>query len=447
MANAHLITAADTPADYVLNALVKLVADGKSDRARAAVAKADECLFDKAVDRDLFRAIRRAVEFSADPGPLEIKFLIDNDEDGTAPADEVVERLCSAVKQSPLIEWQTHLESSIRQLQADHNIRQARDLGRELVAATSRPTPERCDDIIRTVRKIQDGLSGANRTGAATLIDIVDRWKANKCEKLIATGFGPVDRALGGGLPVGLHGIAASPGVGKSALGLQLAAGVLLANRDARVVWFRGEMTNDILFSKMLACWSQLRGDALDQITLRDALHRAPESRAAYLDMIDVIGDRLVVVDPPLTPATIERWIDEARPDLAIVDYLQLVESTGFKDRRADLDHAVRRIANASTRAEIPIVVVSAVAKGTSESSEIGTITKESNQLDFEAHTYWSLWTQGDRHARPRRVLLRINKSRSGSTSDEELWFHGASQYYEAAAAPEYEEFGGFAPR
>jgi len=438
---------ADTLADYVVNGLVQLLADGKSADVRVAVAKIDEELFEPGVDRDLFRAIRDAVSYSPAPGPLEVLMLVRHDAGGSSVIDAVEDRLAEAIRKSSSMSWSAHIDGAVRQLRAEFGIRQARDLGRELVAATSRPTPERCDDIIRTVRRIQDGLSAAGTRGASTLVDIVDQWKANKCEKLIATGFDPVDRALGGGLPVGLHGIAASPGVGKSALGLQLAVGALLVNRDARVVWFRGEMTNDMLFSKMLACWCQLRGAPLDPITLRDALHRAPESRAAYRDMVEVIGDRLVVVDPPLTPSTIERWIDEVRPDLAIVDYLQLVESTGFKDRRADLDHAVRRIASASTRADIPIVVVSAVAKFTNESSEIGTITKESNQLDFEAHTYWSLWTQGDKHARPRRVLMRINKSRSGSTSDEELWFHGANQFYEAAAAPEYEEFGGFAPR
>jgi hypothetical protein len=107
----------------------------------------------------------------------------------------------------------------------------------------------------------------------------------------------------------------------------------------------------------------------------------------------------------------------------------------------------MRRISTASTRADIPIVVVSSVAKGTTEHSDIGTITKESNQLDFDAHTFWSLWTQGDKDARPRRVLLKNNKSRSDQTADEELWFHGLSQFYERAAAPIYEEFGGFAPR
>jgi hypothetical protein len=437
----------ETPANYLINGLVKLLADGRPADARVAVAKADEELFSDAVDRDLFRALRRAVDFCAAPGPLEVRFLIERDEEGGSPVHDVVLRLQKAVAASASVGWEHHIDSSIQHLQAEQAIRQARELGRELAGAATKPTPDRCEDIIRLARRIQDGMTAGNGSGGATLVQIVERWRANLTEKLITTGFGPIDRPLGGGLPVGLHGIAASPGAGKSALAIQLAAGVLLHNPDARVVWMRGEMTNDLLFSRLLACWSNLRDDTIFPITVRDALKRSPESEPAYRDILEFIADRLIVVDPPVTPSAVERWIDEARPSLVVVDYLQKVECVGFKDRRAELDHAVRRLSNASTRADIPIVVVSAVAKGTGEHSEIGTLTKESNQLDFEAHSYWSLWPHGEKHDRPRRVLLKNNKSRSGEMADDELWFHGAGQVYEPAANPIYEEFGAFSPK
>jgi len=440
-------TFSESPADYLLNGIVKLLTDGRPGDARVAIAKADELLFESQVDRDVFRSLRRAVEFSAAPGPLEVKLLIEHDDEVDGNPEAAVARLAAAVKVGASLGWEHHIESAIRHLRAERGLREARDLGREMVAATTRPTPERCEEIIRLARQIQEGITTGDRVGAATLVDIVDRWKSKPAEKLLPTGFAPIDDALGGGLPVGIHGIAAAPGAGKSALALQLAAGALLQNPAARVVWMRGEMTNDLLLSRLLACWSQMRRDTLYPITLRDALRRAPDARAAYQDIIRVVGDRLVVVDPPVTPSAIERWIDEARPSLVVVDYLQRVEVGGFKDRRAELDHAMRRIGTASTRADIPIVVVSSVAKGTTEHSDIGTITKESNQLDFDAHTYWSLWTQGDKHARPRRVLLRNNKSRSDREVDTELLFEGSGQFYEPAAAPTYEEFGGFAPR
>lgn len=444
---------ADTPddyADYLINGLVKLIANGKPQEARVAVAKADEVLFENPIHRDLFRAMRLALEYSPAPGLPEIKFLAEHDDHGSAPADQVVERLCRAVKLAADIEWHQHVDSSIRQLRLAHGVRQARELGRELVNATSRPTPERCDDIIRAARQIQDGLTTSGRRDASTLLEMIDEWKQLKEEKILATGFDPIDRPLGGGLPVGLHGIAAGPRCGKSAVAVQIALGSLLYNPSARVLWMRGEMTNNLLLSRMLACWSQLRGEVLDIITLRDARKRSAETRAVYRDMAEIVGDRMVVVDPPVTPSSVERWIDESRPDLVVVDYLQKIEVGGFKDRRAELDHAVRRLSLASTRADVPMVVLSAVAGNTVRSiggADIGTLTKESNQLDFEAHSFWTLWPQGDKEDSPRRVLLRNNKSRSDREVDSDLFFHGATQFFQLAAAPEYEEFGGFAPR
>lgn len=437
----------ESPADYLINGLVKLLVDGRAADARVAIAKADEALFESAVDRDLFRSLRRAVDFTPSPGPLEVRFLIEHDDDGGSPVEDVVARLAHAVEVSAAIGWEHHIESALQHLESAYASRCARDLGRELVSAASTPSPERCEQVIQLARRIQDGATSGTRANAATLVEVVQRWQANRVEKRVTTGFRPIDKPLGGGLPVGLHGIAAAPGAGKSALALQLAIGALMNNPEARVVWMRGEMTNDLLLSRMLACWSHLQADDTYPITLRDALERSPDAQAACRSMLELIGDRLVIVDAPITPSSIERWIDEIRPSLVIVDYLQKVEVVGFKDRRTELDHAVRRISNASTRAEIPIIVVSSVPKGAGEHSDIGSITKETNQLDFEVHTFWSLWTQGDKNARPRRVLLRNNKSRTGETCDEELWFNGAGQVYELAAAPEYEEFGGFAPR
>jgi replicative DNA helicase len=442
--------ALDGPDVLLINGLVELLANGRAEDLRVAVAKADEAIFERAVDRDLYRAIRDAVAACPAPGLPDVVLMIRQDDHAMSSVEAVLQRFGDAVADASKIAWRFHIDSSIRQLRAAYAARRIRDLGGELVNAASRPTPERCDEIIHAVREVRDGFDTATGTGAATLTDMVVHWIEKKVEKRLITGFDPIDRPLGGGLPAGLHGIAAGPRAGKSAIAIQIALGALMHNASARVLWLRGEMTNDLLLSRMLACWSQLCHDRLDPITLRDARDRSPETRPVYRDMIEVVGDRMVVVDPPITPGTVERWIDEVRPELVVVDYLQKIEVGGFKDRRAELDHAVRRLSLAATRADIPMLVLSAIAGSTVRTTggaDIGTLTKESNQLDFEAHTFWSLWPQGDKEVSPRPVLLRNNKSRSDREQDSNLFFHGATQFFEPAGVPEYEEFGGFAPR
>jgi len=437
----------DPPDDYVLNALVRLLADGRPAAARTAVAKADEELFDQAVDRDLFRAIRRAVEYASEPGLLEVQFLIERAEDGGAPIDDVLARLRRAKHVAQAINWEYHLDGSIRILEAQRAARQARELGRELAAAGSSPTPERCEEVIQLARSIQDGIGAGGRAGANGLLSIIDEWKRRKAEKVVVTGFRPFDSRFGGGLPTGLHGIAAAPGIGKSALAVQLAAGALLHDRDAKVVWHRGEMTNDLLFSRLLACWARLRDPAVDPVDVGEALRRDQAVVPVCQDIAEIVGDRLVVVDPPITPSSIERSTEEVRPTMVVVDYLQQVEAAGFKDKRTEIEHIVQRLANMATRHEIPVVVVSSVAGTTTADSSIGRLTKESNRLDYAAHTFTTLWPEGGDGSGTKRISMRVQKNRTGTTGTEELWLHGPTQYFTPAAAEIHEEFSGWPAR
>jgi replicative DNA helicase len=434
----------DQARDYLVG-LVRLFSEDVAAARRVhRLVPADA--FNSPVDRGAFQCIGRAMELSAAPNLLEAKFIAEHD-DGIECAPSDVGNLLFALH-SESLDRPTHLwiDTAAAKLRERHQRRQAADLGRAITSAADSgrlPGNDELEDVIRQARQLQLAGRPADAT-ARDLLAIVDRWKLNKTEKLLPTGFGLIDQAFGGGLPVGVHGIAAKPTTGKSAIASQLALGAMLHNPDASVVWFRGEMTDDLLFSRMLACWSKMRPDTLQAITLRDALQRSPETKKVYLDLIDKIGSRFVTVDPPLTIASIEQHVDERKPSLVVIDYLQKSESPGSKDRRVELDQFVSGISTLSTRCDIPVIVISAVAGGRDESTDIGAVTKESNRLDYDAHTYVTLWNDGPKEESPRRLLMRINKSRTGQQRDDTLWFHGAHQYFEAAAT--YEEFDGFAP-
>lgn len=426
-----------------LKGLIRLLVDD-SPAARKWHRQVAEDALAPGADRELFRAIGRAIELRQQPNLLEVKFIIEHDDTIVCDPADAVTLLSDLYHESLISPFHLWIETAARKLEERRRLNQAADLGRSLMAVASAgklPNEAEIDDVIRQARQIQL----ASRSGtqdARDLLSIADSWKRNKTEKVLLTGFSFLDRAFGGGLSVGAHGIAAKPKAGKSAIAAQIALGVMQRNPEARVLWFRGEMTDDLVFSKMLACWSKMRCDVLRPITLRDALHRSPESQPAFRDLVTTIGDRFITVDPPLTVAAIEHHIEERQPALAIVDYLQKCESPTFKDRREGLDHVVSRLSMAATRYEIPIVVVSAVAKGTDKDSEIGSITKESNRLDYDCHTLISLWNDGPVEDNPRRILMRVNASRTGQQLDDTLWFHGRHQFFQAAAThSDFDEF------
>jgi replicative DNA helicase len=290
--------------------------------------------------------------------------------------------------------------------------------------------------------------------GAAGLIEILEQWARAEREPVVRTMFGPLDRRLHGGLPVGLTGIAARPGVGKSALAGQLTLGALLADREARALWFRGEMTNSLLAGKVVAIWSSLRGEAVPAATFHDCLRRSKTARAVATDMANTLGDRLVVVDPPLTPERMEQEIARVRPQLAVVDYLQLCEATGRQDRRGEIEHVTRTLARAATKYGTAIVVVSAIASTKNEGTGIGALAKESNLLDYDVHTFLTLWGDDkDKSADPREIRMKIEKSRTGVPGDVALYFSGSGQFFSPADAELaddptfYSEFADYDPQ
>lgn len=297
------------------------------------------------------------------------------------------------------------------------------------------------------------GMVEPDSGGSAGLVQILDQWAKAEREPVVRTMFGPLDRRLGGGLAVGLTGIAAKPGVGKSALACQLTLGTLLADRQARGVWFRGEMTNSLLAAKKVAIWSAIRGTAVQPATFRDCLRRTKAARAVAADMANTLGDRLVVVDPPLTPERIEQEIARVRPQLAVIDYLQLCEAGGRQDRRGEIEHVIRSLARIATKYGVAVVVVSAIASTKNEGTGIGALAKDSNLLDYDVHTFLTLWADDkDKAADPRAIRMKIEKSRTGVPGDVALYFSGSGQCFTPADAeladdPSfYAEFADFDP-
>jgi replicative DNA helicase len=137
-----------------------------------------------------------------------------------------------------------------------------------------------------------------------------------------------------------------------------------------------------------------------------------------------------------------------------VVDYLQLCEATGRQDRRGEIEHVTRTLARAATKYGTAIVVVSAIAKTTSEASGIGTLAKDSNLLDYDVHTFLTLWGDDkDKSADPREFRMKIEKSRTGIPGDVALYFSGSGQCFTPADAELaddptfYSEFADYDPQ
>ena len=286
------------------------------------------------------------------------------------------------------------------------------------------------------------GRSGPDADGPATdALSVAARWAEDDDERLIATGFSLLDQRFGGGLPAGITAICGMPGTGKSALAGMLLLGALLEDRALRAIWFRGEMSDRLLWSRFLATWSAIRSPAVPRITRRDASRRTKDARAVNADLANVVGDRLHIVGAPLTAEKMAAEIKRRRPEVVVLDYLQRTSAPGFQDKRSEIDHVLGVLSDLTTELDLATIVVSSMSKGTNGGADIGGLTKESNRLDFDAHNYFALWSEKkDRDRDPRPVRLEIAKGRTGGEGSLDLWFSGSAQHFTPQAASHYED-------
>jgi len=277
-------------------------------------------------------------------------------------------------------------------------------------------------------------------TKTPTLVDAIDAWVRQEETPALATGITSLDRLFDGGLPLGqMTAVAAAPGVGKSALALQLALSALKGQGDLVAAWCLGEMTRAALAARAITLW----GGEANGLTLQQIIKKADGSRQIGADLANSIGDRLKLIEPPLIIDRIERAVEKDGVKLLIVDYLQLVRSTrSYPDKTTEINEVLQKLREITNTRNLACLLVTNIAKGVDASTEIGNIGKGSNQIDFDVDNFLF----GERTPEvggEGEVLVKwhCKKLRQGQRNDVELWFHGQYQTFEENVAAEYPEF------
>lgn len=289
------------------------------------------------------------------------------------------------------------------------------------------------------------GLAAEPPARVPTLRDAVDAWRATEATPVVETGFGPLDALGGGGLALGsVTVIAAPPSVGKSAFGLQVALGAASLDANLRVVWAAGEMSLEKIAQRAICRWSA----DTKPVSMSRAAARTPGSRQTADELVEAVGDRFHILQPPLTADRLEAAIDTTRASLVVIDYLQLLTLSGAADRRTEVDGLVKRVRAFTLSQNTATIVVSNVAKGVTGETRIGAIGKESSEIDFAADLL--LLGIADEHEDERglrAVRWKVAKNRHGPCHDLETLFDGSLQTFTPSGAQPLEEFADFTPK
>jgi replicative DNA helicase len=220
------------------------------------------------------------------------------------------------------------------------------------------------DRALSTLSKTQGkGLATQSltlRQAAAQVIDNLD-----KPTRSIPTPFPALNEVLGGFRPGAFYVIAARPGVGKSMLGLQLAASI--ANPETQVAFFSFEMNAQELASRALASAGKINLTKIDRRNLTET-----EKQSLSLTHKE-LTDSLYLISTP------SRQVTELRPALrainintkgnlkaVFIDYLGLMEAKGSSlyERVSAISGQLKSLA---MELDIPIIALAQLSRKAEE--------------------------------------------------------------------------------
>lgn len=226
------------------------------------------------------------------------------------------------------------------------------------------------------------------------------------------------------------------PGVGKTALVMQLVVDALRLTPTLAALVANVEMAPAALLDRQLA---RLSGLDLKTVRHRRFTSEHRERRAAGLEALGAVVPRLAFLRPPYSVENVVRSADAVGADLIVMDYVQRFTPPGESaHRKAAVDgvmDAARRMADQGAA----VILVAAVgrqkdASGRSSYADLGLASfRESSELEYGADDAFLLVR--DDPDEPAGVTLRHVKSRHGETRDIPLLFSGTVQRFDPAEA------------
>lgn len=148
----------------------------------------------------------------------------------------------------------------------------------------------------------------------------------------LRSGYPALDRLLNGFKPGRLYLLAARPGVGKTALMLNLVVNIAQAHHDALVKVASLEMAQEQLLNRLYAALSGVNAQLLERGELTPGSWQRVTEAAARLSRLNVELDDVPALTPSRLRASCARAAQYGPLGIVFVDYLQLMKP----DHRSD---------------------------------------------------------------------------------------------------------------
>lgn len=246
----------------------------------------------------------------------------------------------------------------------------------------------------------------------------------------IPTGIGELDKTITGLNKSDLIILGARPGMGKTALALNIARNV--AGRKKTVCFFSLEMTRDQLAQRLLSSEAGIPSPKMRTGDLTDDEWTRLGTAGSELSKFELYLDETSTLTVPEMKAKLLRM---GKVDLVVVDYLGLMQSPRRNDNRVlEVQEITRGLKIMAKELRVPIIVCAQLSRGTetrgkshrpglSDLRESGSIEQDADIVLFlyREKYYDNEKTDNEERADETRAECIVAKNRHGELRTIEL--------------------------
>lgn len=290
----------------------------------------------------------------------------------------------------------------------------------------TRLSPQNIDKTLNEFQEVIDGLQkGDDKTQAKSISELTQYqgdYFVEKNKKRFNLGFSKLDKAIGGIDDGDVVIIAARPAVGKSAFALQM---IRKFGKDGyKVGYFNLEMSEKQIYERSIASAS-----GLDMTRIRLATNFLNDEKDKFIHGNEQLKAEInvFVVSGTQSINTLRNAQKKAKYDVLVIDYLQLIQSSGKRNNRAsevgDISRGLKAIA---TDFHIPVIALSQLNRASEMNKDkepTMSELRESGDIEQDASVIIMLWNPNVNDMCEKKI--KVEKSRNGFTDRETLYFDG----------------------
>lgn len=287
------------------------------------------------------------------------------------------------------------------------------------------------------------------------MADIFNELESGSVIDKVKTGIPIIDKCTNGIAPSELVTIGAKSGVGKSALAVRIAINMFKA--DKKVLIVSREMSKKQVAERILLSHSGVTKEQYENRDFNDEQWvRIVETMEAFS------GDGIIIDDKISTIQEIKQAVRRTKPDVLIVDYVQLLTPSNPRDsRERQVAEISRELKKMTSDFDMVVIQLTQLAEkgignyrpsGESYTRESRAIYHDSNITIYVHHVTEEKEIEIAHHSTPlkerqsvedtkkmlkrfeengtRLIEIIVDKNRSGSVGSGYYWFSGAEMAY-----------------